>query len=643
MKKFFSIFGILGILFSGLSHVLAVAPTAVITVMPAVASRMAPHVLHVDAAASTAGTGTLATCTFTWTFTGAGIAGGTMTYVDPRPGKSAVTYNGYVDQRGFNAAAVCRSAGNVHTVLVVTNQLGETGSTSSDTTIVADTRTYKYLDTGLSTGANDGSSTANAFRSWEGAGGAQVYLLNSGAAATGLLIKRGTTLPNSTANVITGANATNVYIGDGSSTSLGTYGSGAHPLVVDSQTVHSNCMEIRRDSENVFVENIDVQGHTNRVINAIYCRVDTSLTNITLIGSNFSSVEQGTNSGELGSACTQGYLMMNCYVNDHAEYGFYGVYSDGVLLGNTATNSTAQGESSVRLSGIHLSIDCLYSKFINPTSNKDALRLMVRSTTQGTEYAWVTRSYIIGPLELAWNADVANPVIGKFQVLEDTLSEPVDTAASNTWGTIGASSGSSGQDITVRGCIFSYTANGSNFMGSAIGVSGTANARIVIIDNTFVIRWDDTSATFVNVGASTSDVRVERNLFVSSNVGKAYFPDDSTHTIIAGNNVWYTTGQVANVFTQGNLTLANWNARPGTATDFAQTAPQIATTDITSPNFRAANSFTTVYGYAAPAGARATDYHGRTRVNGAAGAVDATIPATKKKGKTEELLLLMSQ
>src|SRR5688572_13085233 len=66
----------------GMRPILAVAPTAAISLDSVVASRMAPHIVGVHATNTTAGTGTLATCTFQWTASGDPITG-TMTYYDP--------------------------------------------------------------------------------------------------------------------------------------------------------------------------------------------------------------------------------------------------------------------------------------------------------------------------------------------------------------------------------------------------------------------------------------------------------------------------------------------------------------------------------------------------------------------------------
>lgn len=599
--------------------ILAIAPTAVITKDATVASKMAPFILGVHACNSTAGTGTLATCQFIWIFTN--VSGtplsGTMTYYDPRPGHTGEFFNGFVDQRGFNARCRCDSAGTVGISLQITNELGEsTIITDNTTVVVADDRVIRYCDEGLLTGTGDGTSPANAFKSWEGVGNAAEYLLNSGATEVHMLFNRGKTYANTAANVITGANGRNVWIS--------AYGTGANPKVIDSQSSGGNTIwDVRRDSENVIVENIDFQGHASRVANALRFRTDTKLVNVAIIGCNFSSVAQATNTTE-NPNYIDGFLQMNCVVDNHAEYGFYGEYDDFVSLGCTSTNSAQQNESSIRTSGFRMSWDCTYSKFIHPTSNKDAFRVMTRDPTHGAEYVWITRSHFIGPVELAWNSDAGNPATGKFQVLEDSLLQPNDFVgvASNTWLNVGGSNGSSYADIAVRQNVFYYIGNQGNVATPIAAGTQQASARMVIIDNTVVV--NDSLADLMSMNVNTDTFRVERNLFISSATGKAFF-FKSGAAITAGNNVWYTTGAIVNVSGEGNMSLAAWNARTGTATDFAQTSPQIAYTDVTSPVFRPADTFTTVHGgYAAPAGARNIDYHGRVRVNGSAGAVDAS-------------------
>ena len=308
-------------------------------------------------------------------------------------------------------------------------------------------------------------------------------------------------------------------------------------------------------------------------------------------------------------------------------------YDSAVFLGNSATNSAQQLESSVRLGGMKLSIDCLYSKFIHPTSNKDALRIMPPDVTHGSEYVWITRGHFLGPVEMCWNSDESHPATGRFQVLENSLLVPNDSAPSNACLNVGGSGGASYEDVTIRNCVFHY-AGGTGKVNAPIATGcQQPSTRLTVIDNTMVLVGHAGAADLLYADANCDNFRLERNIFFSSSDGKAYFFKPQAK-IVAANNVWYTSAAVVDVAGEGKLTLAKWNDRAGTASDYFQSGMTAAS--FAAPFFVPPEAMSVINGpYKAPAGAAAEDYNGKPRT-GRAGAADVSIgPASGRVNEKE--------
>jgi hypothetical protein len=579
-------------------------PTVTISTLSATAARMVPCAVHFSCETSTPGSGRLDQCTIRWVFSGTGAS--EETWNDPRPGKTATEYSTLSDQRGFNAACISRTAGTVTATCYITNSAGETGSASVNVTTVADTRTYRYVDETAGSGG-DGSE-GSPWDDWES--DALPWLKLGQARA--VLFKRGTSFVNSAANTLTAAGVADQNL------LLGAYGSGAKPICDDTQTSTSS-MWTFGDCEGVWIEDIAFRGQTTAnpgYCNGIILSCGTALKHVSVVNCEISRCRYGWQNNRSGSVSASGVLTINWTVTEHGSYGFSGSLTDSVHLGPSVTNAGVEhDEHCFRSGGSRFYIDGLRADYpLNSTQAKGTLRVETQSDDVG--YC-VSRVYCTGGgVPVAWDNGVPD-VSATTILIEHSHFTPGDkSGASNECISIG-NNGAGGTfvvtGITVRNNIF--YANGTNTPGPGIDVTGNC-VNTSIIDNTFVYK-----STMLYVSAGATGIVLQRNLLIclgSPSNGWVQFAEASP-SLTAGNNVWSTqTGTVA--YANGNLTFAQWNALTGVATDYFQTG--LDETDLAADTYVSNTALTVVHGgYAAPTGARPTDYNGNPRV-GAAGAAD---------------------
>jgi|GEM_PF-4242754 len=169
---------------------LKAAPQAVITLMSSSAPRMAPHTVHVHATGSTQ-VAMWHRAKFEWDF---GETGRLMVR-DERFGKdidiAAKNALGEGGQQGYNAAYIYQNPGTYTIRLTVTDEFGDTSTTSTQVTIVADTRQRYYVDPAGIDSPLRGTSEAMAWATFQYA----INQINSGSGNAMLLLKRGSIFP----------------------------------------------------------------------------------------------------------------------------------------------------------------------------------------------------------------------------------------------------------------------------------------------------------------------------------------------------------------------------------------------------------------------------------------------------------------
>jgi hypothetical protein len=141
----------------------------------------------------------------------------------------------------------------------------------------------------------------------------------SWSAGSTYLIKSGTTLDVSTSITVTGNNVT-----------LGSYGSGARPVINSKVIDGTRVMVVRGD--NVKVMNLDVRAIDNGPMNSAGCVIDmigprnAVLDNVKTTGGN-----RGINASQTKGRAT----IINCHITDTWDDGMYNRTNDTVIIENT--------------------------------------------------------------------------------------------------------------------------------------------------------------------------------------------------------------------------------------------------------------------------------------------------------------------
>ncbi|HSU66182.1 MAG TPA: DUF4082 domain-containing protein [Tepidisphaeraceae bacterium] len=523
------------------------APSAAINILGNNAGP-AEHSVFVDGLASSLGSGTPLTATYTWNF-----------------GDPSGSYNTLT---GWNAGHVYDSPGTYTVSLTVTNDQGLSSTASTQVTVQNNNRTVLYVDTNGSDN-NSGLSPNQPVASY---GRVQQLLSQYGNSNVSVLFDRGETFNFPNSIDVSGSNET-----------FGAYGSGAAPVMMVVPGPGGGIFSLDPTASQIVIENLTFDSvYTASINNA----PDISATgvfaggqNVTIRNNTFLNMEDAVD-------CYRGptgLLVQNNSAPLITGLRGYFVWmngSEGVVLGNTVANSTRQHvmRSSYTSTSDWLIAGNNFTSNANPADPGEFVKTTIN--IRAGDHVYITNNTLAGATA-SFAPDTAlpqNTVVGWIKLDGNVINN----AQIELHGSV--------QHAMISNNLINFSYY-PDFNIQTTDSMGRTMADITIANNTG--ESQSTNATFMAItGNSPAGVlTIKNNLFAAPNdatsinfaVSVYVLASDASAVALFSHNVWAqpstwpgTAGAVnyiapSGIYDNGDFkTLAQWNALPNVQDDHSQ-------------------------------------------------------------------------
>jgi PKD repeat protein len=524
---------------TGSSSSNASAPTAVITVTDG--ANIYPYEsVHVQAVNSNWGSGEATTSQIQWNF-----------------GDPGSQYNTLV---GFNAAHVYTSPGTYTVTLTVTNAAGLSSTATTQVTVNADNRTDLYVSP-TGNDANNGLTPGTAIQS-------EARLQQLLTSNMRVLFQAGGTY---TLN-------TNLNLGNLHDVYMGSYGTGASPILYSTNGTENFVMIGWANAEGITINGLTFDSATTT--GNLPTALEFAGSNITILNNTFIHLTDDMNlDSQPNNVLIQGNTVPG--LQDLRSYFLWAQGNDITVVGNTIPNSMR--ESVIRVGGVN---DILFAD--NSIANvsgaswgdtQDGVKAAI-AIQKGT-YAYVVDNTIpsgnigVGPLSNTLPGSLAEPD-SEFvnAVIEGNTFTDTDTLGAA--GSIAITPGA--HDVVARDNVLYENQNSGFVIDGQESVFGRQATDIQIVNNTVIDSSKYGGFLTINQG-SPEGVVMDNNLFIAPNIqvgnGTALVSVDTNNLSCftqIQNNVWaipyvfgWARGGYFYVNSQsgvqaGYLTPAEWTA-----------------------------------------------------------------------------------
>jgi hypothetical protein len=429
----------------------------------------------------------------------------------------------YNDMVGFNAAHAYANAGNYTITLTITTPDGHVGVTTQNITIGQDNRNTIYVSAN-GDDSNNGSSPNSAIQSIDRLD----QLIGSN---TRVLFQDGGTY-NVNNNAINLYGLQHVYVG--------SYGSGAQPIIMDNGYVVSSIIGLSATSQGIVIQGLTFDSIDTSNDGGAPDAVDVVGNDISVLDSTFYNFDDDFN---LNQEPTNVLVQDNSSPSQSALDGYFAWIQGNeiVMLGNNVANSLDQAD--LRVDGSN-DVELAFNNFgkVTPAgqSYKNCFTIQQGSNIYLYDNQAANGPILVGPLATdgaPTNASVQDCVIDSNSLTGDVII--IDPGSINTM---------------VKNNILNPSESYAIYVNSIIDDGGyNWQVQNLWIDNNTVDTTSPVSGLIFLSGGESQNITVDNNLFVDPDLiigdDQAAFIWDANNDLNSfneiKNNVWSTPATIS--------------------------------------------------------------------------------------------------